>query len=106
MWSGDRHVASCDGDGVLRKTALASKHMLRAPSGWCFDAAIIATAEARGVQRVEVRDSETGDLYTAALSDFRAHGIELDRGHGPQVCLPLTRWRVTRRGAPRQLTLL
>jgi hypothetical protein len=106
MFAGNgRHVASVDPDKTLRKTAQASKHMLRRPKGWAFDSAILEAAEKQGAIHCEVKDAETGDRYTAILADFRRYGVLLDRGHGEQVCLPLAYWHVQRPGAPLQLAL-
>jgi len=44
------------------------------------------------VELLSVEDMESGKTYLAALSVIRKHGLELDRGFGLQVALPLRWW--------------
>jgi hypothetical protein len=97
-------VAHVCGD-VLRKSVDGSKHFLRQPGGICFDADILDQAEHAGAVRVEVKDRESGITYRATLADFWTHGVKLDRGFQPQVCLPFGFWLARRPGAPVQLGL-
>jgi hypothetical protein len=85
-------------DGVLRKSIRGSVHMLRQPRAIAWDTCALEQAEDLGATRTEVLDLETGTLYTAPLSAFWRYGVRLDRGHGPQIALPLDRWTVTRPG--------
>lgn len=82
-------------NGVLRKKMFASRHMLRDPRGWTWDAAILDAAERAGVLTSRITDKETGAVFTAPISAFRAYGIALDRGFGPQICLPIEHWQVS-----------
>lgn len=77
-----------------RTTRRRSVHMLRQPPAWAIDVAILRELEARGVERVIVREAEGGNTYEAALRDFTQHGIRVNRGFGEQVALPLAYWRV------------
>jgi hypothetical protein len=99
-----RVCATIDGD-CLKKQIDGSRHFLQKPGGIAFDASILDAAERAGVRSVWVRDRETGDTFTCQFTDLGLHGVKIDRGFGPQVCLPFTFWRVRRAGAPVQLTL-
>lgn len=99
-----RVCATVEGD-CLKKQIDGSKHFMQRPPGIAFDTAILEAAERAGVVVAWVRDRESGDVYTCQLDAFRQHGRPLDRGFGPQVCLPFTFWRVRRAGAPVQLAL-
>ncbi len=93
-------------DDCLCKTVAGSRHFLRKPAGIAFDAAILAQAGALGAVRAWVLDRETGTTYRVALGAFKEHGVKLERGCGPQVCLPFTFWQTTQPGADVQLSLL
>ena len=106
------HVAG----GVFSKRAKASTHMLRRPRGWALDADTLADLRALRVVTVTVTDVESNTTYTAPLAEFETHGVSLNRGFGPQVCLPLGYWRIDGQppalaprepdpDAPRQLSL-
>jgi hypothetical protein len=93
--------------GVFRKTAQASRHMLRRPPAWALDIASLDEAEALGAARVRIRDTESGRLYLAPISLIRHDGFRLNRGHGQQLALGLEFWQVTagNGGVPVQLAL-
>jgi len=80
---------------VFRKTARASRHMLRRPPAWALDIASLDEAEALGAVRVRILDIETGRLYLAPISLIRSDGFRLNRGYGQQVALALEFWQVT-----------
>jgi len=79
---------------VLRKRVRGSKHRLRVPPAWAVDEEILRQAEQDGARTVEVEDAETGIIYTAPLQEFWAKGIEIDRGFGRQLALPMGLWVV------------
>ena len=79
---------------------------MRNRPGIAFDISILIRAKVAGVTRVIVTDRDTGDLYTASLADFDAHGFDLNfNGYGSQRALPLAFWRVERPGEAVQLSL-
>lgn len=78
----------------LVKVAQGSKHMLRSPKAWAFDARALAAARDLGVTTVRVEDTETGRVYRADLSAIYTHGYSFDRGFGEQIALPLTYWQL------------
>ena len=81
-------------DELLVKIVRSSRHMLRDPRGWAWDEAIITQAEAQGMILTLIRDDETGKVYGAKLSDFRKYGVQVNRGFGVQLCLPMRHWQV------------
>ncbi len=76
-----------------RKTASASKHMLRAPKAWAVDAGDLALIEALGVRYVLIHDLEQMRHYWARPETLRAKGFVFERNAGEQVALPLEWWR-------------
>lgn len=99
-------VGSIEGQ-TLKKQVKASKHMLREPKGWAWDVCVLEQAESKGVTHTEIYDKEAGVVFRAKLADFWTRGVKLDRGFGPQICLPIAFWQVRRPGddSPRQLSL-
>ena len=69
--------------------------MLRRPRAWACDVDALDQARAAGAVWVEVLDLDTGASYRAALADFYRRGVAINRGHGPQLALPLACWEVT-----------
>ena len=81
--------------GVFRKDKLlGSKHMMRKPRGWALDVASLAQAESHGADLVQLTDQETGVVYRAPITRFNENGVQINRGYGRQICLPLEFWEV------------
>lgn len=91
----------------LRKSVSASRHFLRTPPAIAWDLTALDDARQRGVTRCEVRDRESGRVYTTSLDAFYAKGVPIDRGFGRQLALPLAYWRVSEPGGSlvRQLSM-
>ena len=83
---------------VLRKCVRRSVHFLRQPPEIAWDTCALEQAEDLGATRTEVLDTESGYIYTAPLNAFWQDGVRLNRGHGPQIALPLDKWQVHRPG--------
>ena len=83
---------------VLWKNAKESRHMLRRPRGWAWDACILEKAERLGASHTEIHEQEAKVVYRAKLEDFRCHGVKIDRGFGSQICLPIRYFQVQRPG--------
>lgn len=81
--------------------------MLRQPCrAIAFETAALAEAERAGAWRIEVRDTDTGQLYTVTFAEFRQHAFELNRGWGAQLALRLEEWHTADPDPDvRQLTL-
>ena len=78
----------------------ASHHFLHTPPAIAWDLTALEDARQRGVVRCEVRDRESGRVYSTSLEAFYAKGFQLDRGYGQQLALPLSYWRVSEPGQP------
>jgi len=94
---------------VWCKCVAGSRHMLRVPRpAWAVDAADLDAAERMGAMVLELRDTESGTVYRAALRTLRERGHCFDRGFGAQIALGLPHWRQHRapaHGEPLQLGL-
>jgi hypothetical protein len=101
---GVRWFAAGDYDeavGVLVKW-LEWKHVLRRPPAIAVQTLVLDELEGLGAKGV-LAILPNGRRLFAPLSEFRLHGIVIDRGYGRQVALPLKRWR--EQPAEAQLTL-
>jgi len=90
-------------EGKFIKRLKASRHMLRDPKGWSLDVDSLADAEDLGAESVEIHDTETGIIYSASVGRILDKGFRFNRGHGPQICLPLKSWDAHRPGEAEQL---
>jgi hypothetical protein len=81
-----------DGCRTLVKTVHGSRHFLRRPPAIAFDADSIDQAEALGTVGIFVDDAETGRRYSSSMETFLRLAIDIDRGHGRQLALPLRFW--------------
>jgi len=97
MYTSDGRVVGQIADGVYYTRRRKSIHQLRRPPSWAIDRSILLELSGAGVERVELHDTESGQHYTAQLSDFWRHGIRVNRGFGEQVALPLAWWRIDNR---------
>ena len=73
---------------VWTKEVQKSIHMLRQPPAWCVDHKDLLSAWRCGVKTLRIHDTESGQIYSIALSQA-LKGQIIDRGHGQQVLLPL-----------------
>ena len=89
-------------DGVFRKCARGSAHMLKRPRlAWALDVDVLDQLRALDVHRVEVLDTETSKTYSVSLGHFaRNCGKPFDRGFGVQVALTLPYWHVDGQAGP------
>ncbi len=90
-------------EGKFHKRVRGSKHMLREPKGWAVDVQSFQDARDLGAQSIEIEDTESGVTYAASVEHVLSRGFRFDRGHGPQICLPLRFWSVHRPGEAEQL---
>ena len=86
-------IGRVEGDTFYKPTR-STVHMLRQPRAWACDLAALDQARAAGAEWVELADRDTGAIYRAALVDFYRRGVAVNRGHGPQLALPLAFWDV------------
>ena len=86
-------IGYIQGERFIR-IARSSRHQLRNPRGWSQDEVIIDFLESKGVKIITIDDQDCGLRFTASIADYREHGIKIDRGHGPQLVLPLCYWKI------------
>jgi hypothetical protein len=79
-------------DGWLVKRVDTRRHQLRKPPAWAIDLSHLDRLQAIGGCGVLLVD-ETGTEWRATVQAFHCYGVPIDRGHGPQIALPLARWR-------------
>ena len=87
-----RVVAVLDGKTLIKKV-VAAQHMLRKPPSWAFDAATIEDALSGNATSIEVWATDEGIIYTSTMPHFLTHSFALDRGHNPQLAMPLRYWK-------------
>lgn len=94
--------------GVVRgptfvKKVRSSTHFLRHPRGIALDIQSLREAEQAGADSVRIEDIDTGRVFRASIHRIREKGVEINRGFGKQLCLPINQWHVE--GSPEQLHL-
>lgn len=87
------------------KRIKSSKHFLRKPPAIAFDTSSLCDAELLGARFVQVTDSESGKVYKASIDQIWVEGFSLNRGHGQQQALHLSKWNCGSRPVSRQLSL-
>jgi len=78
---------------IFYKTVLGSKHFLKKPPAIAFDIQSIDIAEEYGATKIAVLDMETNVIYSTTMWDLRDKGFEINRGHGRQIALLLSKWK-------------
>ena len=96
-----RVVAVLDGQTLIKKV-VAAQHMLRKPPSWAFDAATIEDALSGNATSIEVWATDEGKVYTSTMPNFLTYSFALDRGHSPQLAMPIRYWEqfVDHQGSP------
>ena len=87
-----RVVAMLDGQTLIKKV-VAAQHMLRKPPSWAFDVATIDEAQEANATSIEVWATDEGIIYTTTMAHFLNKSFALDRGHNPQLAMPLRYWK-------------
>lgn len=82
-------------DGWIEKVNIdPSKHKLRIPEGYATDATHINSLtnsnDARGI-RLKLID---GTVLEASIADIDKYAVQINRGHGDQIVLPIRWWAV------------
>lgn len=76
---------------VWRKQVVGSKHFLQIPPAIAVDADLYDRYRDK-FDVLEVEDMETGRVYRVSATRFDYFRFVIDRGHGRQYALPLSRW--------------
>lgn len=95
-----------NGRTVLYSRVDERLHMLRSPRAWAKDRVALDEARRAGAEAVVLEDHHAARSWDAPLDAFDAHGLDLNRGHGEQVALPVERWHVEDLHGPQQLPLI
>ena len=82
-------------DGVFEARRRSSKHLLQAVPGWAFSVEILEYLDEEGIEDIHLLDLDTRTQYTATLQDFCVSGVPINYFGDPQLCLPLSAWKVT-----------
>ena len=77
---------------VFRKWVSSKRHFLRQPPAIAFDVSSLTDAKRFGATTVEVRDSDSMNIYRASIETVLRDGMRFDRGYGKQIALALGRW--------------
>lgn len=90
-----RKVAALWGN-VLVKIVKGTKQMLRYPLGWACDVTVANTAKSMGANWFQIFNKETKEIYECSMDDFLEKGLEINRGFGDQLVLPIQHWNCIR----------
>lgn len=102
---GPVHGRIIAGGSVWAKTVRGSIHLLRKPTpSWACDQADALLVWQLGVVWLCIHDLEMQRRYWALLRDLLENAVLFDRGHGPQLALPLTAFHIGET-APKQLSV-
>ena len=69
------------------------KHFLKVPPAIAFDVSSIKKAERYGATILSVFDTYKKVFYTAQIKSLQENGININRGFGSQIALPLQFWK-------------
>lgn len=95
IWTGG-HIVGEVKNGTFRKSIYASRHLLRKPPAICLSVDSLNQAEAVGAKSIEVKDKETGRVYTCTVTHFKQYAFDMQRGgYEAQKALPLSYWNVS-----------
>lgn len=87
-----RKVIGTTEDGIFVKNVKGSKHMLRKPLAWAIDKKVF-DKDIWYMDHIMVYDKETEITWEISVSDFDDNKKILDRGHGEQYYVELSKWK-------------
>jgi len=79
-----------EGDKVVAVRKATSAHMLRRPPAWSFSIEVINLLQEKRVDEVQVICE--GEVYVCDMSKFLKSAINIDRGFGKQLAVPVRYW--------------
>jgi len=79
---------------VFHKSLDSRKHFLRKPPSIAFDKESLKNAIQYGAKRVLVFDTHKKETYTATIDQIYKNGMDVNRGFGKQIALPLSYWEI------------
>ena len=81
-------------EGTFFRPVKKSVHQLRKPLAFCMDASIVKELQDLKVTTVHFFDKQIGMTWRTKLHEFIASNLVIDRGHGVQVGVEMSRWNV------------
>ena len=75
--------------GVFTKTVQRKKHLFKAIPAYAIQCEVFDRLVEDGIERIIIRESDTGYQYDVAIDVWVEKGIEMDKGFGLQRFLPL-----------------
>jgi hypothetical protein len=95
VWNGAQVVGKVEA-GTFKKSIFASRHMLRQPPAISLSVDSLRQAEFYGAQNIEVKERESGLVYSCTMTHFKQYSFDLQRGaYEKQRALPLSFWNIT-----------
>ena len=98
-------VGSVIGKKFIKKLD-SRKHFLKVPPAIAFDVSSINKAERYGATILSVFDTHKKVFYTAQIKSLQENGMNINRGFGSQIALPLQFWKKESGDEQNQMELL
>ena len=98
-------VGSVIGKKFIKKLD-SRKHFLKVPPAIAFDKSSISKAERYGATILSVFDTHKKVFYTAQIKSLHENGMNINRGFGSQLALPLQFWKKESVDEQKQMELL
>ena len=92
-------------DGVFSKTIKENQYLKYPVKSIAFDVQSLEDAEQAGANRVQVKDTQSGVIWTASIAQIWRVGVRFNRGYGNQISLPLSGFSRRKPGGGLQLEL-
>jgi len=91
-----QRVVGLECENTFEEKVHDSHYFLRNPRAISLALSSLAEAVQIGAQWVQVRDTDCGFIYRAAIEYFLRVGFDLNREHGLQIAFCLEKWNLTR----------
>lgn len=90
---------------VFVKTVRRQKHFFQKHNGYSFSVDSLIQAKQAGACFIEIRETDTGDIFNVSMEVLHQKGIRLpDEGYGRQICLPIEHWTKSHKSTWNQLS--
>lgn len=77
---------------MLKRITKPKQRLFYPRPAYCCDTAVWSKAVDDGVQAIIFEDYDLGALVGVRATDFSNRAFHINRGHGPQLGLPVTEW--------------
>ncbi len=99
-----KYIGKIDGKAFV-KEVYGHKDMLQKPRGWATDADSFDDQVRPYADRIIIIDKDNGIEYHSSIQHFNQNKGEINRGHGRQYYMVISKWDVIRPGEQRPLQL-